>query len=744
MILFFISLVFVFASSYFFASVMTKKNSLTGIICVLLLAFAQIVLDFEILSLFNYISTVGVLILNILTLLVSVYLWLKQGKPLYTIALGSFLKKFLNSIKLDKYLAVLFIGWSFFIFVSLFLIVLMPVVNGDAGAYHVLRSTFWVLNGSLDHFAIADARNLLLPINSEILYAWVMLLTKKMAFIGFFAFAGYILSIVSLYGVLRLMHFSMRVRLWVIFILSSFAGVVVQVSGTETDIIIAGLVFSSLYLFWIGAKENTKMPIFLSSLAYALALGTKSTAFMAIPGVGFAMIALAIYYKKKDFYKPFLVFLGFGVLNFLVFSFYNYVLNFINYGNFIGTKAFLEAHQNHQGLRAIPANFTKYLFLFFDFTGFRWGEYVGDKLLDVRNSILALMNLSDITDGIYNPSNKNLNQSLLEPLMGLGILGFLVYLPYWIWSMIKPIFSHRKQTYFIASFGLLLLINLAVMSYQLQFMIFSVRFMIFFCVLSSPILVWSYYKKNSIGKFIVVAFAMFYLTLVSTHLWARPFNRIVSYFKVGATVLQVREIASCSVFIPQVEKHPELLTKFIIKDDSCILRDYFIKQGKDNKIIYFPNTAENLLPLNLLNMKGYDVTFELMENSHIIDFDKYNILIIRENTQFASTVNLYEQRKNDAYVSSITGNVYYRKNEDNPCFYYNKKEETITDVNNPNIQPCFTGCEFKENFYKKHNYVLVDTLKILKPKDQAVQGEEPYWVYYVYENRNNPIKRLKE
>lgn len=745
MILFFISLILVFLASYFIASAYAKNNSIEGIIYILLSAFAQVVLSVEILSLFKAISVPGILVLNVIMLLGSAYLWKKSAKPLYSISVKGFFNQFLNALKLDKYLIVLFAGWCVFIGVSLFLMAIMPVVNADAGSYHVLRSTFWILNRSLDHFTIADSRNLLLPINSEILYAWVILFTKRLAFFGFFAFSGYILSILSLYGVLRILKFSMRVRLWCIFMLSSFAGVIVQSTGTETDMIVAGLVFSSIYLYWTALKEKRIVPVFFSALAYALALGTKSTAFMAVPGVGLFMIGLGVYYRKKEFYRLFLLFLIFGTLNFLIFSFYNYVLNFINYGNFIGSPAFLQAHSNHQGLRAIPANFTKYLFLFFDFTGFHWGEYFGGKILAVRDAFLSFMNLSDITDGIYNPSNKNLNQSLLEPLMGLGVLGFLVYLPCWLWALIKPIFKHNRQVYFIAAFALLLLINIAVMSYQLQYMIFSIRFLIFFCVVSSPVLVWSYFKRNSLGKFIIVLFAMFYMTLVSTHLWARPFNRIIKYFKAGATISEIRNVASCSNFVPQVEQSPELIKKLPFIDSPCVIRNYFKKYGKDTKILYFPNNAEDLLQTNLLNLAGYHIDFGLMEDIENIDLSKYNMFVVMLNHQYASNVKLYEERKNDVYVNPNSGTVYYRKNEDNPCFYYDNSGMAIADVNNPDIQPCFVRCVFTENYYKKNNLKEIDKLKILKNAIERRDAgpNDQYWIYYVYENQNNKINEEK-
>lgn len=83
MILFLISFLMVFLSSYFITSMLAEKKSLEGFIYILLAAFANVVLTIEILSLFSAISPVGVLILNLLFLAVSIFVWNKKEKPLW-------------------------------------------------------------------------------------------------------------------------------------------------------------------------------------------------------------------------------------------------------------------------------------------------------------------------------------------------------------------------------------------------------------------------------------------------------------------------------------------------------------------------------------------------------------------------------------------------------------------------------------------------------------------------------------
>ena len=720
MILFFVSFLMVFLTSYLITSLLARRGS-EGVIYFLLIAFANIVLTFEVLSLFSAITPVWVLVANALVLAGAINCHRAlDARSSLNIAhqVRNDMKRIWNTLKLDKYLLILAVGFAAVIGISLFLCYIMPVVNADASAYHVVRSVFWVTNHNLNHFITSDERNLYLPINSEILYAWVIMFTKKQLWLGFFSFAGYILSAVSVYNFMRLMRFSLRKTLWVIFILTSFGAVIVQLSGTETDIIIAGLISSSLFLFWLGVKENRTIPVFMSALAYALAIGTKTPAILAIPGTGFFMVALCAHYKN---FKPLLKFLGFAAVNFLIFSSYNYILNYINYGNISGSKQFIMIHKNSYGLRAIPANFIKYLFLFFDFTGFHWGNMFGENITAVRDALLSHLGLADILDGAYT-TPKSINQTLLEPLMGLGILGFIVYLPCWFRALIHP---KRK---FLFAFAIMLLINIAVMSYQLQFMTFSVRFLTAFCVISSPILVYSYCKKNNPYKFIILCFAMFYLLGVSTHLWPRPFKRIVNYLKSGYTVTEVRQIAICSGFY-KAKGVVENLTGDVKKyNEECMLRNKIMtKIGKDKKILYFSNNGSNILAIKMLTLDGYKIDFGLMED--LGSPEDSDVIITIDDFQLSSYIRHYEERKNDLYMNSSGRILYYRKNADNPCFYLDSHTHPLTDVNNSKQIPYMSNCMLEKSFFKNHGFEEFESFDYVNTQGLETPTTTTYYFY---------------
>lgn len=724
MILFIISFCLVLLSSYFITSIVAAKKDIVGLIYLPILAFAQVVITLESLSLFSVIKVPWVLALNLLFFAIISFFWFKMGKPLWSIDCKDFFNKIINAFKLDKSLIFLFIGFCVFIISAITLCFLLPITNADAQAYHVARSVFWVFQGSLNHFDVSDIRNLCLPINSEILYTWVILFTKKDVFLSFFSFIGYVYSMISVYNILGYLKYCVRKRLWVILILSSFASVLVQASGTETDIIISALVLSSIFLFWYALKHNKKAPVYMASLAYALAVGTKTTAIIAIPSVGLFLLALCIIYKK---HKPLALFLGFGLINFLIFSSYNYILNFVQFGNFMGSDSFIVVSKNYYGIKGMLANFIKYIFMFFDFTGFTWSNYVGSYIVNLKLSALSFFHLAYIKDGLY--SVNGVNNYLLEPLMGAGILGFLVFLPCIVWALIKPIFKIKsKRAWVLFGFGCLFIINVLVMSYLLAYMAYSVRFIMTFMVLSSPILLYSYLSKRNPFKYIIVAFALFYLTLVSTHIWPRPFISIINILRVNPSISEIRKRALCYDW--KQDKR--------FSNSTCALK-YKIKKyySPKNKIIAFTPASDFRYLLKFLEVDGYKIDFARLENIDNIDLSKYNLIIANLNGQNSTLITDYQRRKgeiiidNDEYVQVKKALV--------PCVYdYNVKIPMI--INGKQMPPFEVLCIMSQDYIKKQHLKLAGIAGVVEPGTDINISN----YYQIYENENKPIIMKKE
>ena len=598
--LFFVSLFIVFISSYLAASVFSLKNDNNstqnpcGFLYTLIIMFAQVVLTFEILSLFKAINIPNVLILNMFFFCLSVWYWNKNKRPLYKPLIKKTLKKIFNALKRDKILMIMAFGYVFFIITVIILDSVMPVGEADALGYHLNRASYWMHQGSLNHFVITDDRNLIMPINSEIVYLWNLLFFKNDYGLYFVSFIGYIASIFCIYNILEFFNFTKRRILWTIFIVSSFASVMAEVSSLETDILLAGLILSSITLFLYALKNKDKYAIFYSSLVYALAMGTKSPAIISFPGVFLLMVYFAYFFRKKEAYKPILTFLCFLFINFMIFSSYNYILNFLQYGDFLGSESAKAIHGFRGGIKAFVANYIRYLFMLFDFSGFRYSEYVGEHIINAKLAIFSFLHIPEGL-GVEMSDNNVINNRFLNVKVGAGILGFLLFLPALGTSLITGfVQKNNKKIKVMLVFALTFFVNVFCLSFSIAYMVFSVRFLTFFIVVSSPIVALTYMKKANIFKIFILFFVMSYFLIMSVNLSGRQFKDILSIAKKFKTFQEGREHVRCSLY-----------TGYEGEKAYCHVRELIKKMPKGTKIAYFGGATNYTYLLDMMNSHGY-------------------------------------------------------------------------------------------------------------------------------------------
>lgn len=710
--LFGISFLLVFISSYFLASIFTKK-AYEHFAYVLLTSFANIVLTFEILSLFKAITLPLVLSFNIIFFLISLFLWIKKGKPIFVLNIKPFFEKYKNVCKLDKSFIVLAICFGIFVIGSFLLCFFLPITNADAADYHVARCFFYLKNASLNHFNSADVRLLVFPFNSEIIYSWILMMLKKDAFLGFVSYFGFFFSIASVYKFMKLANFSFRKIIWSIFVLSSFASIIVQISGTETDVLTASLVISSIVLFWISHKEKNIVPLFYSALAYALAVGTKTTAIIAIPAV--AIIMLFIAKRKFNTFKNFGIFCLLFIANFVIFSSYNYILNLLDFGNIMGTTSSIVVHKNFYGIKGMIANFVRHIFLFFDFTGFKWGDYIGNYISSAKTQILSLLHVANVPEGLYSDPKGvyGINGTLLEPCMSFGILGFIVFLPCIIYSMLKAIFVKSFKTQFQAVLSVSFLIYLLVLSYIISYMNFNVRFIAMFSVIISPVLAYSYYKKNNFYKVVIILCMFYYMVLVSSHIWARPWwHYAKNILYKGETITDTRRRALCS--------KAEYPTSEML-EVNCLFWAKITSAYKNKKILYLPSNSTNLyLPMRAVYFYGQNIDIGLIPKYEEYNLDDYDYIIFSDNVQYST----YFPEKNINYNYKIKGNkIEVPKNTDYYCFYLNRHGmyNGIDDISSYKDKPVAVECTFASKNPKLNHFEYVKTIEddvsdpIMKP-----------------------------
>ena len=473
--------------------------------------FAFVILNVQILSLFKAITGPNILILTFIEAAILAFVWLKLKKPFLKIKIKEFLSELKNSLKNDKLLCLLFLGLIFMLFISFFL-AFTPPNEADASSYHCLRSLFWATDGFISHFETADVRCHSMPINSELFYVWILSLSKNDIGFGLLQFFSYFLLIISSYKVMEFYEIDFNKRIWSVLIFSSFAGVISQISSTQTDLLVGSLLVTSLYLILKFKKENKLNLLYFASLSMAISFGVKSTGVIAsIP-----LLVWYIFLLRKQFIKYFL----FLILNFTVFSSYNYILNLINYHSFLGAKSAILGHGFWGGFGAIVANFIRYIFQFFDFSGFTLGFYINKFLLSAQANTIEFF-------GIPRNLGENVglnftNISMTEQVLGFGILGFLVFLP----ASIIGFFNKKLRIFSVIFWAMIL-----TLSFSIAYMIYSIRFIVTFVALAIPLISLTYFKRMNPYKFFVILFAVFYLGYASLFLSQRPMFHIKKEFQ---------------------------------------------------------------------------------------------------------------------------------------------------------------------------------------------------------------------
>lgn len=723
--LFFISLFMVCVSSYMIACVCAPKNSegkLYGpspFLYILLTIFAQVVVSFEFLSLFKAINISATLIMNVVFLCGSLFLWLKKDRPVYIPDFKSTIAKIIFALKRDKILMIMAFGFVFMLTTAVILDIILPVSSGDALAYHLNRSSYWLHQGSLNHFVITDDRNLVMPINSEILYLWNLMFFKGDFGLFFVSFIGYIASIFGIYNILEFLNFSKRRILWTIFIVSSFASVMVEISSLETDILIAGLVLACITLYLYALRDKKAGMLYFAGLAYALAMGTKTPAVIAFPAV-FLLLAFFSYREcKKEFYKPLLAFIGFLTVNFLIFSSYNYFLNFAHFGNPLGSEASRAVHGFRGGVKAFVANYIKYIFMLFDFSGFKYSEYVGEHILNAREAILNFLHIP-MDLGVEMSDHNELNNRLTNVKTGAGILGFLLFLPCVITGVILGVVKkHSQKITAAAAFALMFLINLMCLSFSIAYMVYSIRFITFLIVISSPVLVLSYMKKNNPVKLLVLFFVMSYFLIISVNLAGRQFRDVAFTFLKEPTIHQAREKIRCALYVGYEGKNA-----------YCYMRDYIEALPAGTKIALLPDATDTTYILDIMNSNGYSIETLLPELAPTYDYSKYDYVFTTKQILTSTYLLKTTKETKTEYKIAPNGNAYYPEFRPFSCVYEkhgggfytsDQKDAVIMD----------SRCYIDGKFFEDRGYT--------KKAVYHFDSENPYWEKYVtiYQNKRS-------
>lgn len=641
----------VMSSIYITSTFESKKNHF---LYVLLIIFAQVILNFEILSLINSILVLPFLILNVVTFVLARNHWNRKGCPTINLGIKEEFNRIIKALKQDKLLSILSIFFILFLVVEFITIYLFQTSSGDALMYNFTRCTGWIQNLNLNHVLTPDTRINIMPINLELLYTWYFLFLKTERGVTIFQFIGYITSIYVLYNFLRDMAFSRRKSIWSVLVLSSFVLIGIMAYTPYSDVFVGALLFSSIYLFYLNCKEKDNTALYFSTLSLAIAIGTKTTAIMSLPAIGILFLFLASKYNNFKAIKNYSIFF---IINFLVFSSFNYILNFINYGNPVTTSMQYMLHEFRGGLKGYFTNLIKYCFLIFDCSGIPNIDLYNKLILFIEEKVLNLFgsNLETYTSK-YLPPIFVFNSTIGATASCLGAMGLFALLP----SIFKSFKTGiKKNKGIIIAFAIILILNILIYSKAMVYSKFNTRYLMTFIVMSSPILVLSYIKSNkNLFKWFLSGLIFLYLVVVPL---TRPVELISFYTKY---------------------KQPNQSILDLTKADNEEIDVYnYLKENKvKSAVLFAQNKNTYTYFIGKLRFNGVKIDTPLVENIEEYNFDKYEYVVITREPILA--VNL-ANKKSDSVI----------------CTYLDKNQNVINKTNEKEIAmvSCLSPLEYLQN-----------------------------------------------
>lgn len=670
--MFFISILLVILSSFMILNVITKnKKESSGFLYFLLIAFSQIILSFEILSLFKLISKNGFFICNIAFFIISAILYIKEGKPLYKNEIKDEIKKILFAVKRDKILFFLSICFGLFLFFQLISALFFPVTFGDALTYYLPRCTTWIQNGCINHYITPDSRELIMPVNMEFLYTWLLLFRKNEIGAAIFSYIGYIGTIYIIYNFLKELGFSIRRRLWSIFVFSSFALVLIEIYTPCADLFIGGLILGCIYLFLKAVKNNDNLALFFASLSYALAVGTKTTSIIAIPSVFIILLIITLIYKKEKTLKYILKFGLLFILNFIIFSSYNYILNIIQFNNPVSCREQLLLNQFRGGFKGWLCTLIKYIFAIFDISGIKDFINYNGFISYLQSLTLSLIGATDksFTSNYFNRYFYfNSQMSLMNS--ALGIMGLLAFLPSLIKSIKKYLKNKKsKRNIIMASLTLSLILNLIIFARVMVFTQYNMRYLLTFVVIASPLVAYSYIKKNNkLFKILMCWFMFIYLVVIAHKM---PLSYIVSYAKYKIN-------------------NPAANTSFLLaKSDEIDIFKYISDRKKKNIGLIISQVKTPNYYIEKLKLIGYNVEKILPENIEDYNLSKFDYIIT--NTYKSSSTNIVKFEERMQYPELFVSR----------CLYNDYRQATIYDNK---TEPAMVECEIPFEYIKSKGF----------------------------------------
>jgi len=347
MVLFLISIFFCLIFLLVFCNTLSNKNFSEQVAIIFLLISAYIVGTLEICSLLNQLSNpfivLGVqLLILVLTALAARLFKLTSFNRIEAKHLKLKMDVFYHILANNKLMTIFFLVILAVYVIQIVVAIKFPQSTTDSMYNHLSRIGYWLQQSSLKPYEGFNTVGSTYPYINSLLMLWPIIFIKSDVLVGFVQLFSSIVIAFSIYESSSMLGFSRKSSLLSALTFLTFPIVILQSTTAQNDLLVAafvGIAFLFLIKYFTG---GTAYQIIISSLAMALAIGTKQYAFFILPGY-FGLLVYYLIRVKTSTPRNRWVWLISIVSCFVVFGMYAYLQNLLYFGSFFGDRGAIDS-----------------------------------------------------------------------------------------------------------------------------------------------------------------------------------------------------------------------------------------------------------------------------------------------------------------------------------------------------------------------------------------------------------------
>ncbi len=354
------SLAMILCTAMLLISLLQIQSKIAQLLSLFIFSFANIILTITITGLLQVVdNSLITLAIHLLIMLCVLFAWRKKRSPntntqkTFIQELGRSFKSLFDFKELTPLVIIILLSLIF----QFVLIVIMPPNSHDSLTTHLSRVGYWYQNGSTFPFVSHNMRDVYYPVNPAFQALWTIVLTSTDAWVEISQFIAMLVCALSVYGISVLLGRSKKSALFNSLLFLSYPIVLMQGTTAQTDLIVAALIASAFYFLIFAYKQHQQKFLILAVLALALALGSKQTAFLTLPG--YAILFFLLYPKTKSPKKKSLktLLLSFTIF-FILFGSLTYITNMIYFGGFFGPPGIVDENTGSIGMHTFVEKFS--------------------------------------------------------------------------------------------------------------------------------------------------------------------------------------------------------------------------------------------------------------------------------------------------------------------------------------------------------------------------------------------------